>query len=900
MDTVTYEEFLRAKMVAAPERGASIAAADISPVLFPHQAAIARWAIQGGRRAIFAAFGSGKTLMQLEIARRLLQHDGGRFLICAPLGVRQEFRRDAERLGADWTFIRETAGIGGEGLYLTNYESIREGKIDVNKFIGASLDEASILRGFGGTKTFREFMRLFEFNERLKYRFVATATPSPNEYIELLAYAGFLEVMDIGQAKTRFFKRDSTKADKLTLHPHKETEFWNWVSTWAIFLQHPSDLCECPCHRPSFVPWEDCCICARYTLPEVDIRWHEVSPTYADAGHEPGGQGRLMRNAALGLSEAAREKRESRPARIAKLLELRTEDPGEHRIIWHDLESERHAIEAAIPECVSVYGNQKLEDREESIIAFSDGKIAELAGKPSMLGSGCNFQYHCHWAIYLGIGFKFNDFIQAFHRIVRFGQTKRVRIDLIYTEAEREIRQVLLEKWERHKELVAQMTGIIRQYGLASNAISSQLQRAYDVQRIEVTGENYTLVNNDSVEECKTQPPDSVGLILTSIPFSTQYEYSPSYRDFGHSDSNEHFFEQMDFLTPELYRMLKPGRVAAIHVKDRIVPGGLTGLGFQTVYPFHSRTIEHYQKHGFAYLGMKTIVTDVVRENNQTYRLGWSEQCKDGSRMGVGMPEYLLLFRKPPTDRSKGYADEPVIKSKADYSRSRWQVDAHGFARSSGNRLLTTADIQGEPHQRIFRLFRQFSREHVYDFEHHVALSESLETCQDCGHIHLKPTVCGQKLPHLGPLDSGWGPDDYICKCHGAGRLPVTFMLLQPQSWSEEVWSDITRMLSLNSAQAAAGREMHLCPMQFDIADRAIAQFSQPGEIVCDPFVGIGTVVQRALKLKRRGLGIELSKSYFRDAVYYCEAAEKQADVPSLFDLTEPMAETECEPGIVA
>jgi hypothetical protein len=927
---MTYEDFLRAKMVAAPDRGAQVEVGELNHP-FPHVRAIAEWAIRGGRRAIFSAFGTQKTAIQLTIADWIVRHEKQSFLICAPLGVRQEFRRDADRMGVDWKFIRQTSEMDGTGLYLTNYESMREQKIDVNQFIGASLDEASILRGFGGTKTFRSFMGMFEFNERLKYRFVATATPSPNEFIELLAYAGFLEVMDIGQAKTRFFKRDSTKADKLTLHPHKAQEFWEWVSKWAIFLQHPKDLCACRCHTPPDWTGPDdpdptipckLCICARYTMPEVEIHWHEVETSHASAGHEPGGQGRLLRNAALGLSDAAREKRDSRPARIEKLLELRAANPGAHSIIWHDLESERAAIEKAIPEAVTVYGNQKLEDREKSIIDFSDGKIATLGGKPSMLGSGCNFQYHCQWAVYLGIGFKFNDFIQAWHRLVRFGQTKKVRVDLIYTEAEREIRQVLLDKWERHKELVAQMTAIIRKYGLTTNPMHAHLQRASEVERVEVTGENYTLINNDSVEECKRQPENSVGLILTSIPFSTQYEYSPNYRDFGHSDSNDHFFEQMDFLTPELYRMLQPGRVAAIHVKDRIVPGGLTGLGFQTVYEFSDETVRHFKKHGFAYLGRKTIVTDVVRENNQTYRLGWSEQCKDGSRMGVGMPEYLLLFRKPPTDRSKGYADVPVVKSKANYSRSRWQIDAHGFARSSGNRMLLPADLAEVPHQRIFRLFRQFSREHVYNFEHHVALSESLETCQECRHIHLEGTVCAQKTPSEyikcptcegscsvpapgggapcpdclttdGGLGQGWIEQPRTCQCTGAGRLPVTFMLLQPQSWSDEVWSDITRMLSLNSTQVQRGAEMHLCPMQFDIADRVIAQFSNPGDVVLDPFVGIGTVVQRALKLKRRGLGIELSAPYFRDAVYYCEAAEKQADVPSLFDLTEPTEEAE-------
>jgi hypothetical protein len=934
---VTYEDFLRSKVVVAQERGASVEPS-FSDVLFPHQNMIVDWAIKGGRRAIFSAFGTGKTSMELAIGDQLVKHEGGRFLIVAPLGVRQEFRRDADRMKVDWEFIRQTAGIGGDGIYVTNYESVREGKIDLNQFMGLSLDEASILRGFGGTKTFREFMRLAEFNERLKYRFVATATPSPNEYIELLAYAGFLEVMDIGQAKTRFFKRDSTKADKLTLHPHKEKEFWMWVSTWAIFLQHPSDLCTCACHRPHADDRPlfsgtaaDCrlCICHRYTLPEVEVRWHEVQTSHENAGHERNGQGRLTRNAALGLSDAAREKRDSLPARLEKLLELRTEDPAAHRLIWHDLESERHAIEKAVPECVTVFGNQKLEDREKSIIDFSDGKIAELAGKPQMLGSGCNFQYHCAWAIYFGIGFKFNDFIQAFHRVVRFGQTNKVRIDLIYTEAEREIRQVLLEKWERHKELVAQMTAIIREYGLASNAIQSQLSRSFGVERVEVAGENYRLVNNDSVYECKTQPPDSVHLILSSIPFSTQYEYSPSYHDFGHSDSNDHFFRQMDFLTPELYRMLKPGRVAAIHVKDRIVPGGLTGLGFQTVYPFSDETVRHFVKHGFGFIGRKTIVTDVVRENNQTYRLGWTEQCKDGSRMGVGMSEYLLLFRKPPTDRTNGYADEPVVKSKADYSRSRWQIDAHGFSRSSGNRLLMPEDLNGQPHERIFKMFRKFSREEVYDFERHVALSESLETCPQCQHIHLKADICAKHLPsewikcprcggpdgamsipapgggkpcpdcfNGGTLNQGWiEQPPRICECRGAGRLPVTFMLLQPQSWHPDTWTDITRMLSLNSTQAQRGAEMHLCPMQFDIADRVIAQFSQPGEIVFDPFAGIGTVPLRALKLRRRGLGIELCASYFRDAVYYCEAAEKELSMPSLFDLVEGQQEVEEMPA---
>jgi hypothetical protein len=790
---------------------------------------------------------------------------GGMGLIVIPLGVRQEFVRDAAMLGITVKFIRRIEEADDpEGIYLTNYETIRDGKMSPHHFSVASLDEAAVLRGFGGTKTFREFMALFAGDDRrqmlkerikgvgVRYRFVATATPSPNEYIELLAYAAYLGIMDVSAAKTRFFKRDSTKADKLTIHPHKEREFWLWVASWALFVQRPSDL-----------GFSD----EGYTLPELDVRWHEVPVDHDNAGHERDGQGRMFRNAAIGVQDAAREKRESLDKRIAKMLEIRAEEPDEHRIIWHDLESEREAIERAIPDVVTVYGSQELEDREDRVIAFSEGRARELASKPVLLGSGCNFQRYCARAIFLGIGFKFADFIQAVHRIQRFLQTRAVRIDLIYTESERDVRRILETKWAQHKEMVETMSQIIRQYGLTNAAMASELTRAMGVERVEVKGRNHLLVNNDSIKECARMAENSVGLILTSIPFSTQYEYSPNYADMGHTDTNEHFFQQMDFLTPNLLRVLQPGRIAAIHVKDRIVPMGMTNAGCQTVYPFHARCIEHYTKHGFAYMGMKTIVTDVVRENNQTYRLGWTEQCKDGTKMGVGMPEYLLLFRKPPTDTTNAYADTPVVKHKRyhhpakvdpvtgvvvepaqwsgpGYSRARWQVDAHGFMRSSGNRLLRPEELEALPHDVIFKLFREYSLTNVYDFEHHVQIGEAMEA---------------------------------------KGSLPVTFMLLQPQSWHPDVWTDITRMLTLNGAQSAKGREMHLCPMQTDLADRVIEQMSMPGETVFDPFSGLGTVAYRAVLKGRKGIGVELSPRYFFDSCAYLEAAEQQISMPDLF-----------------
>jgi len=243
---------------------------------------------------------------------------------------------------------------------------------------------------------------------------------------------------------------------------------------------------------------------------------------------------------------------------------------------------------------------------------------------------------------------------------------------------------------------------------------------------------------------------------------------------------------------------------------------------------------------------MKTIVTDVVRENNQTYRLGWTEQCKDGSRMGCGMPEYVLLFRKPPTDRSNGYADIPVVKSKEAYRLSRWQVDANAFQRSNGNRPLTPEEMQSLPHNLIYRRWRDWSIDHLYDYEGHVALGQALED---------------------------------------ARRLPVTFNLLPPHSSHPDVWTDVARMRTLNMEQERRGQEMHLCPLQFDIVNRLIVQHSMEGETVFDPFAGLMTVPYCAVKLRRKAIGIELSASYFRDGARYVRAAVKQADVPKLFDL---------------
>lgn len=821
-----YINFLRRKIRLAAFDGFEVDSEEINPILKPHQAAVVQWAVRGGNRALFERFGLGKTVQQIEICRLVQKKAGGKVLIVCPLGVRQEFKRDGNMLGVHFEFIRRPEEMtDGHDFYLTNYESIRDGKLDPNIFTVVSLDEASVLRSYG-SKTYQEFLPLFS---KVKYKFVATATPSPNRYKELIHYAGFLGIMDTGQALTRFFQRDSTQANNLTLYPHKEKEFWAWLNSWAIFLQRPSDL-----------GFDD----SGYDLPPLNVIYHEVKTDHSAAGTEKDGQGLLFKDAALGLKEAAAEKRDSLPARIEQMCSILAADPDNHYLLWHHLEAERHEIKRAVTSAVSVYGSQDLEEREQAIVDFSDGKIKYLSVKPEIAGSGCNFQRHCHKAIFLGINYSFNDFIQAVHRIYRFLQTREVEIHIIHSEAEREIVKTLQTKWKQHEEMVENMSNIIKEHGLNSLSMADILARTIGVERLQVDGDRFTVANNDCVIEARRQPENNVDLIVTSIPFANHYEYTPSYNDFGHTENNDHFWSQMDFLTPELLRILKPGRLYCCHVKDRILFGNITGAGAPTVSPFHCEAIMHGRKHGFDYMGMITIVTDVVRENNQTYRLGWSEQCKDGSKMGVGSPEYVILFRKPQSDRTRGYADTPVKKSKDDYTRARWQVDAHAFWRSSGNRLLTADDLAGLGPDKLAKAFTEYSLQNVYDYEFHVRIGEELEV---------------------------------------RGALPSTFMSLAPGSHDEAVWHNVNRMLTLNGTQSQRGLQQHVCPLQFDIVDRLIERYSNPDDLVYDPFCGLGTVPYRAILKGRKGQGSELNTGYFFDSVQYLKSAEREFSMPDLF-----------------
>lgn len=831
---MTYKEFLATKIELAVDSGFEVDRDDLNAALMPHQKDAVAWALKGGKRALFESFGLGKTVQEYEFCYQVVKAKGGKALIVLPLGVKQEFTHDAvEVLHYEKPryvkTMAEVNEVSGNEILLTNYERVRDGDIDPKAFVATSLDEASVLRSFG-SKTYQTFLDKFK---NVPYKLVATATPSPNKYKELIHYAGYLEVMDTGQALTRFFQRDSTKANNLTLYPAQEEEFWLWISSWALFVSKPSDL------NPTYS--DD-----GYELPPLEVEWHKIPIEYGKA-IDRDGQFSLFTDAKAGLKEAAKIKKESIEERCRKAMEIINESPQDHFVIWHDRNAERDCLKKLMPEIVDIDGSMDYDVREQRVLDFSYGRTKLFATKKSLSGSGCNFQRYCHRELFVGIDYEFNDFIQAVHRCYRFLQKDPVKIDIVYMESEQEIRNTLEEKWKNHNHMVKKMTEIVKKYGLNNVSRFKKLERKMGVETVTVNGNLYTAVNDDCVEQTRRMEDNSVDLIHTSIPFGNHYEYSSNYNDFGHNENDERFFEQMDFLTPELLRVLKPGRVAAIHVKDRVLFGNTTGTGMPTIEPFHADCITHYIKHGFQYFGMITVVTDVVRENNQTYRLGWTEQCKDGSKMGVGCPEYVLLFRKLPSDRSTAYADVPVTKTKEEYTRAQWQLDAHAYWRTNGDRLVTKEEVMKvTDHKVLGALYRKYSREHIYSYEEHVELCKKLDE---------------------------------------QGKLPAVYMIVPPASWNiADVWDDINRMKTLNTEQSRRRQQLHVCPLQLEIVERIINRFSNKNELVYDPFGGIGTVPYEAILLGRKGIMCELNPDYFRDALGYLENAETDVTSPTLFD----------------
>lgn len=848
----TYAEWLAVnKIDIHSATGLNVQRRDLHSRLFEYQKDAVLWALRRGHGLLAERFGMGKTTQQIEILRQVHTVTGGGQLVICPLGVRTQFvNEDGPAMGVEFTYVRTDAeaeqALERSPFLITNYERVRDGDISAewlaSYITGVCLDEAAIL-GNLGTKTQDQFRIIFD---SIEYKWAATATPAPNDYRQLIYFGDFFDELDAGQALTRWFGRNPDKAGDLQLLPHMEHEFWMWVASWALFVEKPSDL---------GADYSD----DGFTMPEINIVWHRLTSDHTKIwdATDNNGQHFLLKDTTAGVTQAAREKRDSLTIRVEEAARIIEGEPDKHWIIWHHLEDERKAISKMIGNVSAVYGSQDLEEREQTILDFSHGKLPILATKPSLSGSGCNFQYYCADAIYVGLNFQFRDFIQSVHRIHRYGQAQPVTIHIIHTDAEDAVRDALMRKWKQHDELMERMRNIVREYGLTRESLVSNLRRSIGVTRQEAHGDAWHVVNNDTVLECATLAENSIDAIVTSIPFGNHYEYSANRNDFGFNDTDASFWRQMDFLIPSLYRALKPGRMACIHVKDRLLYGHQTSHGMMEVDYFSDDCNRAFRSHGFVSYGRITIPTDVVRENNSTNRLGWTENSKDSTKMGVGMPEYVLLFRKPQTDKSRSYADQPVRKDKTQYTRGRWQTDAHQLWRTNGQSLpdatldhdplLTQDDINGMDGAQLYRWWRNRMRSGApYDHEEHVKLCEMV-----------------------------------------GSRLPSKFMLFPTMVAAdndEYVWTDVLFMRTLNMQNARRRLAKHVCPFPLDIPRRLIVRYTNPGDLVLDPFNGLGSVPYVALQEGRRAMGVELNADYYHISTQYLTEVEMTLHAPTLFD----------------
>jgi len=838
-EQLTYEEFLASKIKIAEKGGILVQREALHNSLRPDQKDIALWGLELGRALIAPDAGMGKTRIGIEVCRLLAEHTGKKALIVTELGASDTFVDSDPAVGEaaamgmrlEYVTCQAEAIISGSTTIVTNYERVRDGRFDFSAFGVVWLDEGDYIKNMASETTDALKREL----AKVKYKYIATATPSPNEVLELVNYAHVLGVCDRGQILTRFFQRNSTKAGELTLYPQHEDDFWLWVHSWCIAITSPKDLGY---EYPGF------------ELPELHLHWVEVPMNkQIEAGQEKDGQARLFIQSRSGLSEAAKIKRESIDARIYKALEIRSQYPDDHFILWHHLEAERKAIKAAMDfdnkAFGEIYGSQKWEMRERNIVAFTKGELTDLSTKPSVSGVGCNFQKHCSKEVFVGITDSFADLYQALKRVWRFyNPSKDVHVWLLYTPEEYDIVLNLQRKWDEHNTMREHMREIIGKYGLNHSQCIEEKKRSFVKKRVVTKGQNFVHVNNDSVLEMNHVADNSIHFGLSSFPFGNHYEYTDKYNDFGHNQTNQDFIRQLDFLIPNLYRVLAPGRLFAVHLKNRIHYGSVTGLGFSILHRFTHMDCDAMEKHGFYTIGYHYIPTDVVAENNQTYRLGYTEMKKDSTKMGAGIPEEIWIFRKPPSSNANAYADDPV-KHDTDYTLAHWQIDADCFWRSSGNRYLIPRELQAWGLDKIQAWWKRFNKSTIYDYDRHVKLLQDLDE--------------HEKLSRL-------------------------FTTLPLQSNTDFVLNDMNRMHGLNLEQSRRKLQNHICPMPFDEVDRMIELYSNPGETILDPFGGLSTTGVRALKKGRKAYIIELSEVYSKAGVMYLKETEYKNELPTLFD----------------
>lgn len=421
-----YTEFLESKRLTTQTAGIDIERSALNPYLKPHQLDITKWALKKGRAAVFAGTGLGKTIIQEEWANHVHQQTKGNILLLAPLAVADQSIREGRALGLTINPARKQSDVK-PGLNITNYDMLH--KFDPSEFSGIVLDESSILKSFD-SKTKQMIIDSFR---NTPYRLACTATPAPNDYMELGNHAEFLGVMGRSEMLSMFFVHDGGETQKWRLKGHAEDKFWEWVASWAVMIQKPSDLGH-----------DD----EEYELPPLNIIDHvvEVNGKVSEG---------LFAVEAKTLQERQRARRDSTEERVVRAAELAngTDRPF---LVWCDLNRESELLTKAIPDAVEIKGSDSPEHKKKAMIDFAEGRIRVLVTKPSIAGFGMNWQ-HCADMAFVGLSDSFEQIFQAIRRCYRFGQKNQVNTHMIVSELEGAVSANIKRKEVDFIKMVASM-----------------------------------------------------------------------------------------------------------------------------------------------------------------------------------------------------------------------------------------------------------------------------------------------------------------------------------------------------------------------------------------------------------------------------------------------------------
>ena len=616
-----YAEFLKQKRKLVLSSGFDIDESALNGNLFDFQRFIVKRALKSGRYAIFADCGLGKTLMQLEWAHRVSEHTNNPVLILCPLAVSAQTIAEGEKFGIE---VRRYLQDNVQGVCITNYDQIEN--IDASLFSGVVLDESSILKNFEG-KTKELIISMFA---NTPYKLACTATPSPNDPMELGNHSEFLNVMSRNEMLAMYFVHDGGDTAKWRIKGHAEQSFWDFVSQWAIMLSNPADI--------GFSA-------TGYDLP--DLIYHE-----RQIKTDGRGNGKLFNDVSVSATEFNQELRLTKVSRLSEVATI-VNASDESFLIWIKQDEEGDFLKHEIPGAIEVRGSHSAEYKEKMLLGFANGEFRVLITKAKIAQFGLNFQ-NCRNQVFASLDFSFEGLYQSIRRSYRFGQTQNVNIYLVTTDTMRNVVAAIEKKQQQFTQMQLAM-----QKSINKNMNAEISERPDRIDTVFET-ENATLYLGDCVQKIKQIDDKSIGFSIFSPPFAELYTYSDELEDMGNSKDYNEFLFAFGFMVKDLFRIMQDGRNVAVHCMDLPIQKGKEGyIGLRD---FSGMILQAFSDAGFIYHSRVTIWKDPVTEMQRTKALGLLHKQikKDAVMSRVGIPDYLMVFRKP------GINENPVTHQDSD------------------------------------------------------------------------------------------------------------------------------------------------------------------------------------------------------------------------------------------